>query len=179
MTYIVLINKNSSVVEKKVKNYDEEELYKKAGFKKGDGFVVQTEWKDITVNDKVYEKIRMYGKTSGNSGKENQYEFPPPVDTTLCFGTVVLVHTSHNNDPRDLRVNEWKTVYDHLYGGFENLADDEEDDDEEEEEEEVDPEMLTKQGYKKDGFIVDDDEEEEEDGDFEYESELSEDDYFD
>jgi hypothetical protein len=39
--------------------------------------------------------------------------------------------------------------------------------------------MLTKQGYKKDGFIVDDDEEEEEDGDFEYESELSEDDYFD
>lgn len=178
MTYIVLINKNSSVVEKKVKSYDEEELYKKAGFKKSDGFIVQTEWKDITVNDRVYEKIRMYGKTSGNNGKENQYEFPPPVDTTLCFGTVVLVHTSNNNEPRDLRVDEWKTVYDHLYGGFENLADDE-DDDEEEEEEEVDPEMLTKQGYKKDGFIIDDDEEEEEDGDFEYESELSEDDYFD
>tara|TARA_B100001063_G_C16345638_1_gene348935 strand:- start:269 stop:562 length:294 start_codon:yes stop_codon:yes gene_type:complete len=97
------------------------------------------------------------------------------MDTKLCFGAIVLVHKSDNDEPMDLRKEDWLKLYDHLYGGFEDTN---QEDDEDDEEEEVEVEQLTKQGYKKDDFVVDDDEEEE-DGEFEYESELSEDDYFD
>jgi hypothetical protein len=182
MTSIVLIDKSGNVTDKKVKQYDETELYKKAGFKKADGFAIQTTWENISVDGKTYPKIVMYGKKSGNAGKENQYEFPPPMDTVLCFGTVILVHLDGNNATKDLRASEWTSIYEHLYGGFEDTRGSNDDDDEEEEElEEIDASQLTKQGYMKDDFIVEDGEceAEEEDEEFEYESELSEDDYFD
>jgi hypothetical protein len=180
MTSIVLIDKSGNVTDKKVKQYDETELYKKAGFKKADGFMIQTTWENVSVDGKTYPKIVMYGKKSGNAGKENQYEFPPPMDTVLCFGTVILVHIDGNNKVGNLRASEWTSIYEHLYGGFEDTRDGSHDDDEEEEEEEmeeIDASQLTKQGYMKDDFIVEDGEEEDEE--FEYESELSEDDYFD
>tara|TARA_B100001093_G_C26635920_1_gene930920 strand:+ start:52 stop:585 length:534 start_codon:yes stop_codon:yes gene_type:complete len=177
MISIVLIDKSGNITDKKVKQYEETELYKKAGFKKADGFIVQTTWENISVNGKTYPKIVMYGKKSGNAGKENQYEFPPPMDTVLCFGTVILVHKDGNNKAENLRESEWTSIYEHLYGGFEDTRGSHNDEDEEEEEEEIDPNQLTKQGYMKDDFIVEDGEEEDEE--FEYESELSEDDYFD
>ena len=177
MTSIVLIDKSGNVTDKKVKQYDETELYKKAGFKKADGFVIQTTWENVSVDGKTYPKIVMYGKKSGNAGKENQYEFPPPMDTVLCFGTVILVHLDGNNNAGNLRAHEWTSIYEHLYGGFEDTRDGSHDD--EEEVEEIDASQLTKQGYMKDDFIVEDGECEEEDEEFEYESELSEDDYFD
>ena len=176
MTSIVLIDKSGKVSDKKVKQYDETDLYKKAGFKKADGFVVQTTCENSSVNGKTYSKIVMYGKKSGNAGKENQYEFPPPMDTVLCFGTVILVHKDENNTTKDLRSSEWTSIYEYLYGGFEDTRASNTED-EEEEIEEIDASLLTKQGYMKDDFIVEDNECEEED--FEYESELSEDDYFD
>lgn len=180
MTSIVLIDKSGNVTDKKVKQYDETELYKKAGFKKADGFVIQTTWENVSVDGNTYPKIVMYGKKSGNAGKENQYEFPPPMDTVLCFGTVILVHLDGNNNAGNLRASEWASIYEHLYGGFEDTRGSHEDEEEEEEElEEIDASQLTKQGYMKDDFIVEDGECEEEDEEFEYESELSEDDYFD
>lgn len=185
MTSIVLIDKAGNVSDKKVKQYDETELYKKAGFKKADGFSIQTTWENVSIDNKCYSKIVMYGKTSGNAGKENQYEFPPPVDTTLCFGTVILVHKDANDSAKDLRASEWSSIYDYLYGGFEDTRNQEDDDEEEEEMEAIDPSQVTKQGYLKDDFIVDDgeceeeDDDEDEEEDFEYESELSEDEYFD
>ena len=180
MTSIVLIDKSGNVTDKKVKQYDETELYKKAGFKKADGFVIQTTWENVSVEGKTYPKIVMYGKKSGNAGKENQYEFPPPMDTVLCFGTVILVHLDGNNNAGNLRACEWASIYEHLYGGFEDTRGSHDDEEEEEEElEEIDASQLTKQGYMKDDFIVEDGECEEEDEEFEYESELSEDDYFD
>ena len=48
----------------------------------------------------------------------------------------------------------WKRVYEHLFGGFEDLGDESE----EESEDELDsvpPEKKTKNGYLKDGFVVD------------------------
>ena len=184
MTSIVLIDKSGNVTDKKIKQYDETELYKKAGFKKADGFMIQTTWENVSVDGKTYPKIVMYGKKSGNAGKENQYEFPPPMDTVLCFGTVILVHKDGNNNTGNLRASEWTSIYEHLYGGFEDTRGGSHDDEEEEEEEmeEIDASQLTKQGYMKDDFIVEDgecEEEEEDDEEFEYESELSEDDYFD
>ena len=175
MTYFVLIDKYGKVTEKNFKQYDEAKLYSKAGFKKDKDFELLHVWKSVEVDNRIFSQIKMFGKLRGNAGMENKYEFPPPMDTKLCFGAIVLVHKTDNDEPMDLRKEDWLKLYDHLYGGFEDTN---QEDDEEEEEEEIEAEQLTKQGYKKDDFVVDDDEEDG-DGEFEYESELSEDDYFD
>ena len=168
MPYIILIDKYGKIKEQKIKKNDDAELYKKAGFKKEEGFSKRHSW---PVNDESAH-ISLYGKTDGSAGRENKYEFPPPVDNVLFFGTVVIVKSDANtNGLLDLTKSEWKEVYEKLYGGFEDLEDDDEDEEEEEEEELVDPSKLTKQGYIKDDFVVDDEE-------LEYESELSEEEYF-
>ena len=57
----------------------------------------------------------------------------------------------------NLTVEKWNNVYEHLFGGFETLADNEDDDDEEEDElDNVPSIMKTKDGYLKDGFIIED-----------------------
>jgi hypothetical protein len=172
MPTILIIDKTGNITESTVKNFVEDELYKKAGTKTNTGFMQQTEW-GIEVNGNKYN-IRLYGKTSGQAGQENKYEFPPPIDTTLFFGKCILVNII-NEIPLNLSQNEWATIYEELYGGFEDIgADDSESD------EESDIELpTTKEGYVKDGFIVDDsaeeEEEEEEEEDEEEEEEEEED----
>lgn len=171
MTYIIVIDKYGKVKDQKVKEFQEEDLYKKAGFKSKEGFVKQHTWKSIAHNDKLYSEIAVYAKTKGNAGKENKYEMPPPIDEKLYFGGIVIVNYD-NNEAKDIRANEWKSICEQLMGGFESI----DEESESEEEEEIEPSKLDKYGYEKDGFVVDDDDEE--DLGLEYESELSEDEYF-
>lgn len=151
-TTILVFEKLGNIKEVTVKSLDEAELCKKAGFKTADGFKCHAEWNIESLNDKKYS-ICLYGKTNGRANQENKYEFPPPVDTTLFFGNCVVV-----NKDGDLTEEEWDVVYDHLYGGFDELGDDEDEEDEDED----DDLPRTKSGYVKDGFIVDDDAEEDE-----------------
>lgn len=171
MTLIVLIDKYGKIKEQNIKKFDESELYKKAGFKSSDHFGLRQKWESVECESGTFTNISVYAKNDGTAGRENKYDFPPPIDTTLFFGTVVIVQYDENGQLKDLSKENWKEVYETLFGGFEDLEHDEE---EEEEEEEIDPKKLTKHGYLKDDFIVDDDDEE-----LEYESELSEEEYFD
>jgi len=69
--------------------------------------------------------------------------------------------------------DEWDTVYDYLFGGFEDIGDkDSEDEDEDDDDDDL---PQTKDGYVKDGFIVDDDEIEEEEEEDEEEEEEDDD----
>jgi len=149
---IIIVEKGGNVKGLKVKSYDENELYKKGGFKASTDFKVQSVWKDIKLNNITYN-IHLYGKLVGRANQENKYEFPPPIDNTLFFGSCVLVNKV-NNIPKNLTSTEWNSIYNHLYGGFDDL--DEEDSEESEDEDEGLP--KTKSGYVKDNFIVDDDE---------------------
>ena len=158
---VLIVEKSGNIKEQNIK-FDENELYKKAGHSSQTGFKCYTEWNIETLNNKSYN-ISVYGKTNGRANNENKYEFPPPIDNTLFFGNCVIVN-KHNNIPVSITGDEWDDIYEYLYGGFEDLGD--EDSEEDEEDEEGIP--LTKQGYAKDGFIVDDDEDEEDD---EYEDE--------
>lgn len=149
MPYIIIIDKNGSVKEMNVKEYRENELFKKANFKTSDGFTLQTQWEVDKKNT-----ISVYGKTNGKAGQENKYEFPPPIDSVLFFGGCVLTKMENNSNIQDLRMTEWNIIYDKLMGGFEDL----EGDVEEEEEEEIPSGMkLNKEGYLCDDFIVEDD----------------------
>ena len=154
MPVVLIIEKGGSIKELKVSSYSEEELYKKAGFKSKEGFKKHTTW-SVAIDETHYE-IALYAKDNGTAGRENKYDLPPPLDNTLFFGNMVLVN---KNGTADLRKEEWKKVYEHLFGGFEDIEDSEED---EESEEDLEGLELTRDGYVKDDFIVDSDEEEEE-----------------
>lgn len=157
---IIVIEKGGNIKELKVKSFDETELYKKGGFKSPTDFKQHNVWNQITLNNSTYN-IHVYGKTVGRANQENKYEFPPPIDKTLFFGSCILVNKI-NNVPHNLTSKEWKSIYNQLYGGFEELSGDDSAD------ESIDPDEnlpKTKSGYMKDDFIVDDDFEEEDDED--------------
>lgn len=153
----LIIEKNGSIKEQTLKNFDESQLYKKAGFKTADEFTCHTEWNIEDVNDKSY-CISVYGKTTGRANQENKYEFPPPIDTTLFFGNCILVNRV-DDEISNLTEKEWDTIYEHLHGGFEDIGDEDSEDEEDDDDEEGVP--RTKSGYVKDDFVVEDDEEEE------------------
>jgi hypothetical protein len=150
---IIIIEKGGNVKELKVKSYDENELYKKGGFKASTDFKLQSVWKNIKLKNMTYN-IHIYGKLVGRANQENKYEFPPPIDNTLFFGSCVLVNKV-NNIPINLTSSEWNSIYNHLYGGFDDLDEGDSEDSEDEDEDEDLP--KTKSGYVKDDFIVDDD----------------------
>ena len=148
---LLIVEKNGSIKESVLKSWNEEELYKKAGFKTNQGFKLATTWKVDNINKKSYQ-IRVYGKTEGRATQENKYEFPPPIDNTLFFGSCLIV-SMNGDEPLSLTTAEWTCIYDKLYGGFESVGSE----DSEEESDEYDDVPKTKSGYAKDGFIVDDD----------------------
>jgi hypothetical protein len=167
MPIILVVDKMGSIKEHNVKDLAIDSLYKKAGFKTAEGFSKHATW-NVTLSGNRHFLIEAYGKTSGKANQENKYDFPPPIDTTLFFGSCVLLHKcSTTGKYLDLKGSDWDTIYENLFGGFEDI---ENENSESEEEDNHDDEDCTKEGYKKDGFVVDDDEEEEED-DEEYDGE--------
>jgi hypothetical protein len=157
MCTIVIVESNGTLKDVKLKTLSDADFNKKTGLKMSD---VQTNW-NITIGNKVYD-IALYGKLAGKAGKENKYEFPPPIDTELYFGKCAIV-----NKDGDISVAEWGRIYEKLYGGFDDI--DEEDSDEDEED--LDGVVLTKSGYVKDDFVIDDDEEEDDEEEEEEEEE--------
>jgi hypothetical protein len=156
---IIIVDKGGSLKTLTVKDYKEDELYKKCGFKKPDGFCIQVEW-PVKIDGQRYS-ILMYGKLDGKANMENKYDFPPPVDKKLYFGSCCLIgmlrDDSNNKSLIHLSIELWNKVYEKLFGGFEDLAVTcDEDEDEDDELEKVAPSMKTKKGgYLKDGFVVD------------------------
>ena len=156
MVKIVLVEKNGSLKESQLKSENEELFYKNCGYRNSNYFDLECIWKTDGGH------ISLYCKTNGRAGSENKYELPPPVDSKLYFGKLMLIkHDKHDlfdSELKDLTVEEWKETYEKLFGGFEDLDEVEDTS----EEEEIDPEMLTKEGYsKEDGFVVDEDDDEE------------------
>ena len=165
---VLIVEKSGNIKEQNIK-FDENELYKKAGHSSQNGFKCYAEWNIEELDNKSYN-ISVYGKTTGRANSENKYEFPPPIDNTLFFGNCIIIN-KRNNVVVSLTSDEWDNIYEYLYGGFEDLGD--EDSEEDEDDDEGIP--LTKQGYAKDGFIVDDDEDIEDDDDIEQEDEDADD----
>lgn len=169
---ILIVEKLGNIKETTVKTYNEEELYKKAGYKTAEGFQCHAQWNIEELKGKSYS-ISIYGKTTGRANQENKYEFPPPIDNTLFFGSCVIVNKTEDGGAANISEDEWTSVYEYLYGGFEDIGSDDEDEDEEDEDDDL---PKTKSGYAKDGFIVDDDEIEEEEEDDDEDEDYEDDD---
>jgi hypothetical protein len=162
---IIIVDKGGSLKTLAVKVYNVEELYKKCGFKKSDGFNLQVEWPVKIDGQRLL--VQMYGKLNGKANMENKYDFPPPVDKQLYFGSCALVGMipeGHFNTKShiNLTIELWNKIYEKLFGGFEDLTlTCKEDENEEDELENIPNDMKTKKGgYLKDGFVVDSETEE-------------------
>ena len=184
MTSLVIIDKSGSLKEQKVKDLTRDIIYKKCNFRKSEGFELRNAW---LVKDKAVHIVELWSRDTGKSGTENKYDLPPPIDTPLYFGNMAAVGVNNKGELIDLTIPIWKRVYEQLFGGFEDLGDESE----EESEDELDSvpaEQKTKNGYLKDGFVVDPDDEEsaseseddedDEDMDLDGGSELVEEDYY-
>lgn len=193
MVNIVIVEKTGKCVDKNVNNLKLDDLYKKCNFRKNVDFNKIHKFK---VNGYY---IHVYGKEEGKANQENKFEYPPPIDTALYFGNMALVKTYEpditDSNMQDYTATEWKKDYETLMGGFEDIGSDESS--EPDELDNYPPEQITKEGYLKDGFIVQDEESvsdedseeeesykgesvsEEDEGDYNSgsESELSEEDY--
>jgi hypothetical protein len=165
MPCLLIVEKTGSIKELNVKSYSEDELYKKAGFKSNDGFELKTSWDIQLPNSSDPSKTKkyficVYGKTKGRAGQENKYDFPPPIDTTLFFGSCILVNHPEGEDVESLTKAEWTKIYEYLFGGFEDLGSEDSEESEDDSEDEAIP--KTKSGYAKDGFVVEDKDESDE-----------------
>ena len=155
---VIIVEKSGSLKMLSIKDYKEDELYKKCGFKKSEDFVKQTEWNAKYDGKKYF--IEVYAKTDGRANSENKYDFPPPIDNTLFFGNCAILayHKAENGSKSytDLSLPLWKKIYEKLFGGFEDLATTAAEDEAEEDElANIPKEKKTKNGYLKDGFVVD------------------------
>ena len=156
---IIIVEKSGSLKQLTVKDYNESDLYKKCGFKKPDGFTKHTDW-TVKIDGKKYN-ISSYGKIEGKANMENKYDFPPPIDTTLFFGSCALICSIKQDNKQilsSLSLELWAKMYEKLFGGFEDLATTcQADEDEEDELDQISASKKTKHGYLKDGFVIDSD----------------------
>ena len=164
MVKIVIVKKTGEIQNGILKSYELVDLCKKCGYKKQDDFKMHINWA-VTIDNQYYN-VELYGKDVGKANFENKYDFPPPVDTLLLFGDCLLLNRNKEGDVENLDKTKWEKVYEFLFGGFEDLdATAAEDENEEDELEHIPDSMKTKQGYLKDGFVVDDPIEDDDDDD--------------
>lgn len=169
MPSFVIVEKNGSVKLSSSKTIDVSDLYKKCGFKSNAGFHCAHTW-TVEFNNIEY-KIQVYGKTTGRAGSENKYEFPPPIDSILFFGSCAVINMQDDKIV-DIDANEFNDIMEHLQGGYSDIES-------EETETSDDSDSAvpkTKQGYMKDDFVVDDDDidDDDDDDDSDYSSSVEE-----
>ena len=158
MPNVIIVERLGSIKSTNMKTVNEDEFFKKAGFKTATDFKSHHVYIVKVGNEDPYH-IHLYGKITGKANQENKYDFPPPVDNTLFFGNCLLVNKNDQGDVLDLSVELWEKIYEKLFGGFEDLTGDDSEDDIDTEEQRIlnDPTtQFTKEGYVKDDFIVDD-----------------------
>ena len=114
MTQMIIVEKTGTVKEITCKQFDVAYLSKKAGFKTSNDFEEKAKW---NVNDIT---VYLFGKTTGRAGQENKYDFPPPVDNTLFFGSCLIYAKNKEQKEIELSVQKWKIIYEKLFGGFED-----------------------------------------------------------
>jgi len=103
----------------------------------------------------------LFGYTDGKAGTENKHELPPPHDTQLIFGDIVVMMSKDKRSfakPLPIKQDDYETFYTQVFEGFESL--DEEEGDEAEADEEVIQDELVDEAHVDDESIIDDAEDE-------------------
>ena len=87
----------------------------------------------------------LFGYTKGKAGTENKHELPPPHDSTLVFGDIVLIASKDENsftNPITFKIEDYEIFYSRAFGGFDDLDEDDDDDDVDDEEEIIEEDII-------------------------------------
>ena len=101
----------------------------------------------------------LFGYTDGKAGTENKHELPPPHDTQLIFGDIVVMMSKDKRSFAKLlpiKQDDYEAFYTQVFEGFESLDEEEAD----EAEEEVLQDELADEAHVDDESIIDDAEDE-------------------
>ena len=117
VTTLLIIDKSGTPKVLTVKDFKMEDLYKKCGFKKPDGLEKRHVW--VTKCDKTSYRISVYAKEDGKSNTENKFEFPPPIDNSLFFGSCAVL-VEHKNVageyvPTIVTMDIWDKLYEKMF----------------------------------------------------------------
>ena len=105
MVKAVIIDKNSNKKESAL-NFDYAEFYKKCNYRNNNNFDVRHTWEFKEGSETYY--ITVFAKDNGRAGSENKYDLPPPIDSNLYYGTLMLVKTFNKNSFETLPQKEKK-----------------------------------------------------------------------
>ena len=158
---VIIVERNGDLRLSQMKEYSPMELCKKCKYKSPSGFEMRAEWAYSGPDEDKFT-VELWAREDGKAGQENKYEFPPPVDTMLFFGGCALVAkdmtAQHCVIP--LTLQKWEKMYNFLFGGFDTLTtcDELESDESDESDDLMDTGRKTKDGYLKDGFVIDNNE---------------------
>ena len=98
----------------------------------------------------------LFGYTDGKAGTENKHELPPPHDTQLVFGDIVVLLSKDKRSfakPLPIKQDDYETFYTQVFEGFESLDEDEAE--VEVEEEEIIQDELADEAHVDDESIAD------------------------
>lgn len=98
----------------------------------------------------------LFGYTDGKAGTENKHELPPPHDTQLIFGDIVVLLSKDKRSfakPLPIKQDDYETFYTQVFEGFESLDEEEA---EVEVEEDVIQDELADEAHVDDESIADD-----------------------
>ena len=98
----------------------------------------------------------LFGYTDGKAGTENKHELPPPHDTQLIFGDIVVLLSKDKRSfskPLPIKQDDYETFYTQIFEGFESLDEEEA---EVEIEEDVIQDELADEAHVDDESIADD-----------------------
>jgi len=102
----------------------------------------------------------LFGYTDGKAGTENKHELPPPHDTQLIFGDIVVLLSKDKRSfakPLPIKQDDYETFYTQMFEGFESLDEDEADADADADvEEDVIQDELVDEAHVDDESVADD-----------------------
>jgi len=97
MFSLLLIEKDGTLREKKVKSFDK--LYGVCNYRNEEGFEELHQWK------KGNQSYLLYGKRKGKNNCENKYVLPSPLQQELLYGNLCLVKKA--DELESLTLEEW------------------------------------------------------------------------
>ena len=118
----IIIDKTGTIQEVFMKKFIEEDILKKCGFRKADGFSCVYIWKNIIFNSVKYN-IQLWGKERGKNNTQNKYIFPSPIiNNHVIYGKCALFCSSNNNDNNyiDLTKDIWINLHNILCDSINN-----------------------------------------------------------
>ena len=104
--------------------------------------------------------VHLFGYKTGKAGTENKHELPPPHDTILLFGEAILCATL-NGTLVSFGATEFKTFYNDIHKGFDDIESEEDDGNDSEEEEEEEEEDEVEEEVEAEEAVPEEEEEEE------------------